>query len=755
MANSTEHDKEYQGIMNTIIYFGYAILLFHFYIYCNDVFRQLGFNWSILNNFIRSLNNGTHLFEKVWYSKLAAVFVLLIYVFGNKSKKNISASWSGAALWLLIGGLLYFGSTIILSLRGFSFNTINLTYTLLTLGGYMVLIKGAGIADSIINIKQDIDPFNEENESFMQETSLMQDEYSVNIPTLFYYKKKWIKGWINFINSFRALMVLGTPGSGKSFAIINNFIRQMIEKGFTMYIYDFKFPDLSRIAHFYLSQNQDIYKKMYNGKVPKFYTINFDDARRSHRCNPLLPRLMTDIIDADEAATTIMYNLNKSWIQKQGDFFVMSPIAFFKACIWYMKKLNDKLEREYLATLSEEERKKPGVSNHINYCTFPHIIEFIGHIYDEIFPLMMAEADLEGIIQPFFSALKNKAAEQLEGQIASARIPLSALASPTLYWVMTGNDFSLDINNKEDPKILCVGNNPDRQTVYGPALGLYNARLVKIINKKDQAKCALIVDELPTIYFRGLNNLIATGRSNRIATILALQDFSQLIADYGKEQATTIFNTIGNIISGQVVGETAKTLSSRFGKNVQESQSHNITEKEVTTNLSTKMDSVIPESKISNLSQGTFVGAIADNVGQEVKQKIFHAKIIVDQKMIDELKNLPQIPILDTYKDLTDEQVREMLEDNMRKIKKDVRFLIRRELDALRNGPRGNMLSGLLTEHSDYLNGIQEEEDYSEYALGGSPKPVDNKVEVNTREILGNEGDEFFDSIHKRLENVN
>ena len=716
MANSTEHDKEYQGILNTIIYFGYAILLFHFYIFCNDVFQQLGFNFSILNNFIRSLNNGTHIFEKAWYSKLAALLILLIYVFGNKSKKNISATWNDAALWGLIGLIMYFGSTVLLGLRSVNFNTINLSYALLTLGGYMVLIKGAGIADSIINVNQAVDPFNEENESFMQETTLMEDEYSVNIPTQFYYKRKFHAGWINFVNSFRAVLITGTPGSGKTFAIVNNFIRQMIEKGFTMYIYDFKFPDLSRIAYYYLTKNRAVYEKMY-GKAPKFYTINFDDPRRSHRCNPLLPRLMTDIIDAEEAATTIMYNLNKSWLQKQGDFFVISPIAFFKACVWYMKKLNDKIEKEFLDTLTDEQKKIPGVSDHINFCTFPHIIEFVGHEYDEIFPLMFAEPDLEGIIQPFFSALKNGAKEQLEGQIASARIPLSALASPSLYWVMTGNDFSLDINDKKEPKILCVGNNPERQTVYGPALGLYNARLVKIVNKKDQAKSALIVDELPTIYFRGLENLIATGRSNRVATILALQDLSQLTRDYGKDQATSIFNTVGNIISGQVLGETAKNLSSRFGKNVQESQSYNITEKETTTNLSTKLDSVIPESKISNLSQGTFVGSVADNVGQLIKQKIFNAKIVVEQKMIDELKNLPEIPILEEYKDLSDHDVRDMLEKNTRKIKKDVRWLIKRELDALRNGPRGNMLTKLTTEYADYLDGITEDEDYREYDL--------------------------------------
>jgi len=730
MANSQEQDKEYRGILNTIMFMGYAVLLFHFYVFCNNVFQQLGIPLGLLDRFIRSLNSSTHVFEQVWYSKLAALFLLLVYVLGNKSKKNITATWNDAFLYGLIGILLYFGSALLLTLRNLSYNLINLLYVLSTVSGYLILIKAAGIADSIINLKMGDDPFNEENESFMQETVLVDNEYSVNIPTLFTYKKKLYKGWINVVNVFRAAMVLGTPGSGKSFAVVNNYIRQQIQKGFTMFIYDFKFPDLSRIAYFYLLKYQDVYKKMY-GKVPRFYTINFDDPRRSHRCNPLLPRLMTDIIDAQEASATILLNLNKSWLQKQGDFFVESPITFLMSCIWYMKRFNDRQVEAFLETLPESEREKPGVADHINYCTFPHIIEFANHDYEEIFPLMAAETELENLIQPFFSALKNGAKEQLEGQIASARIPLSRMASPSLYWVMTGNDFSLDINNPDAPKILCVGNNPDRQSVYGAALGLYNARLIKLVNRKGRLKSSIIVDELPTIYMRGLDNLIATARSNKVSTLLGLQDLTQLIRDYGDKEAKAIFNTIGNIFSGQVVGETAKNLSSRFGKNVQQRQSFNVTEKETTTNFSTAMDSVIPESKISNLSQGWFVGSIADNFDATIKQKIFHAQIVVDKEMIDELSKLPEIPALKAYENLSDKQVQEMMNEQFKQVKTEVTNLIKTELDAIRQGPNSHLLRDLRTADPNYLTGeaADEESDHEnsdEYDAVNDEYAVDN-----------------------------
>lgn len=450
------------------------------------------------------------------------------------------------------------------------------------------------------------DVFNTENESFQQETRLLTNEYSVNLPTRFYYRKRWNEGWINVVNPFRAAIVLGTPGSGKSYAVVNQFIKQQIEKGFAMYLYDFKFPDLSEIAYNHLLNNQGGYEK-----VPTFYVINFDDPRRSHRCNPINPDFMTDISDAYESAYTIMLNLNRTWVQKQGDFFVESPIILFAAIIWYL--------RIY----------KGG-----RYCTFPHAVEFLNKRYEDIFPILTSYPELENYLSPFMDAWLGGAQDQLQGQIASAKIPLSRMISPQLYWVMSGDEFTLDINNPDDPKVLVVGNNPDRQNIYGAALGLYNSRIVKLVNKKGQLKSSIIIDELPTIYFKGLDNLIATARSNKVATLLGFQDFSQLKRDYGDKEAAVVMNTVGNIFSGQVVGETAKTLSERFGKVLQKRQSMTINRNDTSTSISTQMDSLIPQSKISTLTQGMFVGAVADNFDERIDQKIFHAEIVVDSAKV-------------------------------------------------------------------------------------------------------------------------
>ena len=489
----------------------------------------------------------------------------------------------------------------------------------------------------------------------------MENEYSVNLPTKFYYKNKWNSGWINIVNPFRATIVLGTPGSGKSYAIVNNYIKQQIEKGFSMYIYDFKFDDLSTIAYNHLLKHGDKYKVQ-----PKFYVINFDDPRKSHRCNPLNPDFMTDISDAYEAAYTIMLNLNRSWIQKQGDFFVESPIILLAAIIWYLKIYEDG-----------------------KYCTFPHAIELLNKKYSDVFTILTSYPDLENYLSPFMDAWQSGAQDQLQGQIASAKIPLSRMISPQLYWVMTGDDFSLDINNPKEPKILCVGNNPDRQNIYSAALGLYNSRIVKLINKKGQLKSSVIIDELPTIYFRGLDNLIATARSNKVAVCLGFQDFSQLIRDYGDKEAKVIQNTVGNIFSGQVVGETAKSLSERFGKVLQKRQSISINRNDTSTSISTQLDSLIPASKISTLTQGMFVGAVSDNFEERIEQKIFHAEIVVDnEKVAAETKVYQRIPeILSFVDEQGEDKMKQEIETNYKQIKQDIVQVIKTELERIKNDP--------------------------------------------------------------------
>ena len=512
------------------------------------------------------------------------------------------------------------------------------------------------------------DVFNIENESFMQETRLIENEYSINIPTRFQYRNRQHEGWINVVNPFRATAILGTPGSGKSFAIINNYIKQSIEKGFALYVYDFKFDDLSVIAYNHLRTHLSAYTVK-----PKFFVINFDDPRRSHRCNPLASELMTDIADAYEASYTIMLNLNRSWIQKQGDFFVESPIVLFAAIIWFLKIY------------------KGGA-----YCTFPHAVELLNKRYEDMFTILSTYPELENYLSPFIDAWKGGAADQLQGQLASAKIPLSRMISPQLYWVMSGNDFTLDINNPKEPKVLCVGNNPDRQNIYGAALGLYNSRIVKLVNRKGQLKSCVVIDELPTIYFRGLDNLIATARSNRVAVCLGFQDFSQLKRDYGDKESAVIQNTVGNIFSGQVVGETAKNLSERFGKVLQKRESVSINRNDTSTSINTQLDSLIPASKIATLSQGVFVGAVSDNFGETIEQKIFHAQIVVDiDKVKRETAAYRPIPEICSFLDENGrDTMQEYIQDNYRLIKDEVERIVEDELRRIADNPALSHLLG-------------------------------------------------------------
>jgi len=633
-------------------------LLINCYWFCYEAFHVWGFTLGIIDKILMNFQRTTGLFSSILWTKLFCVVFLALSCLGTKGVKEEKITWPKIWTVLFSGFVFFFLNWWLLVLSIGKIGAASLYIFTLSIGYICLLMGGVWMSRLLKNNLMD-DVFNTENESFMQETRLMANEYSVNLPTRFYYKKKWNNGWINVVNPFRASMVLGTPGSGKSYAIVNNYIKQQIEKGFAMYIYDYKFPDLSEIAYNHLLHHLDAYKVK-----PQFYVINFDDPRRSHRCNPINPAFMTDISDAYESAYTIMLNLNRSWIQKQGDFFVESPIILLAAIIWFLK-----------------------IYENGKYCTFPHAIEFLNRPYAQIFPILTSYDELANYLSPFMDAWEGGAQDQLQGQIASAKIPLSRMISPALYWVMTSDDFSLDINNPNKPKVLVVGNNPDRQNIYSAALGLYNSRIVKLINKKKQLKSSVIIDELPTIYFRGLDNLIATARSNKVAVCLGFQDFSQLTRDYGDKESKVIQNTVGNVFSGQVVGETAKTLSERFGKVLQQRQSMTINRNDKSTSISTQMDSLIPASKISNLTQGMFVGAVSDNFNERIDQKIFHAEIVVDSaKVSAEMKAYLPIPVIANFinEDGSD-NLKETIEANYRKVKQEILLLVDSEIERIKN----------------------------------------------------------------------
>ena len=658
MSQQEDDLRALAKIMDFLRAVSIILVVMHIYWYCYEAIQLWGINIGVVDRMLMNFQRTAGLFGSIIYTKIFALVLLALSCLGTTGVKEEKITWKKIWTVLAVGFILFFLNWWILALP-LPIEANTALYIATMAAGYICLLMGGLWMSRLLKYNLMEDVFNNENESFMQETRLLTNDYSVNLPTRFYYKKKWNKGWINVVNPFRATIVLGTPGSGKSYAVVNNFIKQQIEKGYSMYVYDFKFPDLSKIAYNHVMNNLDGYKVK-----PKFYVINFDDPRRSHRCNPIHPDFMTDISDAYESAYTIMLNLNKTWVQKQGDFFVESPIILFAAIIWYLK-----------------------IYENGKYCTFPHAIEFLNRRYEDIFPILTSYPELENYLSPFMDAWLGGAAEQLQGQIASAKIPLSRMISPQLYWVMSDNEFTLDINNPEDPKILCVGNNPDRQNIYGAALGLYNSRIVKLINKKGMLKSSVIIDELPTIYFKGLDNLIATARSNKVAVCLGFQDFSQLVRDYGDKEAKVVMNTVGNIFSGQVVGETAKTLSERFGKVLQKRQSITINRQDKSTSINTQMDSLIPPSKISGLTQGMFVGSVSDNFDERIEQKIFHAEIVVDnEKVAAETKAYKPIPVIT---DFTDENgkdcMRDMIHSNYNRIKDEVKQIVKDELARIAN----------------------------------------------------------------------
>ena len=636
------------------------LTLLNLYYYCYGFFTEHHLTAAWSGRILARFSEKTILFRSPYVTKGAAIVFLMLACLGTRGKLKEGQTWPPVLACLAIGAAVFFGNGFLLTLPYPPALVTGLYAATLALG-LMLVLRGGNLVTRMLKVNLMGDIFNTENETFPQEERKMENEYSVNLPTTYQLGKKQRQGWVNIVNPFRATLVFGTPGSGKSFAVINQFIKQHLAKGFAMYVYDFKFPDLTTLVYNELLKNEDKY-----AKPVQFCVINFDNPSKSHRCNPLLASMMTDIMDATEAATTIMLNLNRKWIEKQGDFFVESPINFVAAIIWFLKLYEDG-----------------------KYCTFPHLIEFLGRKYEEMFPILGAYPEIENIVQPFVDAFEGDAREQLEGQIASARIPLSRMASPQLYWVMSGNDFTLDLNNPEAPKVLCVGNNPERRIIYGAALGLYNARIVRLVNKKHKLKFSLIIDELPTIYFRGLDDLMAEARSNKVSTCLGIQTKAQLDRDYGKLESTAIQEVVGNIISGQVTGDSAEALSKRFGRILQKRQSLSINSKDTSSSTSTQLDSMIPASKISTLSQGRFVGAVADNFGEEISQKVFHAEIVVDLAQIKkEEASYEAIPEITSFADSAGTDcTKETIQANYEAIKKDVATIVLNELNRIKRNP--------------------------------------------------------------------
>jgi len=499
--------------------------------------------------------------------------------------------------------------------------------------GFLFTISGSNHLFQILsftNLSKE-DPFNDKNETFLQMEEKIDTPHSVNIPYEYQYKGKMRKGWINFVNLFRALLIIGTPGSGKSFALFEEIIEQFINKLFTLIIYDFNIDTLTRIAYNYWRRKKEDLEKN-NPELlhllPAFYVVTFDSPEYSNQCNPINPYLMKTQIDAANASTILMKNLNREWI-KHNDFFSRSAISFVSGLIWYLKR-----KAEETGT---------------NICTLPHVIILSTVNIEYLLDILLRDMEVRNLMIPFKDALEREAGQQLAGQTASAQISLSMLATKEIFYVMTGNDFQLDVNNPSRPKIVCVQNNPDRSEVYAAPIGLIINKTLQVINKPGCRPVGIILDELPTIFLMGLRKTIDTGRKHLNATVIGIQSVTQLIVDYGKELADVIFDNCANVFSGAAKGETARRISEIFGKIHQEKTAKTISNNDTTTNISTQMMDLLPKSKITSMSTGHFGGIIADTFENSIKQKLCYGLLKPNMES-KKIQNKYKTPLVRDFK---------------------------------------------------------------------------------------------------------
>jgi hypothetical protein len=626
-------DSKTKPMFSMFLLLSGAILLIILYYYAYPLWASMGLRSGFTDSLMLTIYRGGS-FSNPYAVRFVCLFFCSVAVI-VRSGSSKDSPWRKILIPLLSGVALFFAAPLLGN---------RWVFILTTFFGYCLFFVGAVLLGRKYRSFDAHLP--DYWDSFKQCEQLVSNPYSVNIPMKYQFKGKLHQGYINVVNPFRGSMVLGTPGSGKSYSIYGPFIRQMIQKGYSLFVYDYKFPDLTSRVMNELLDNYEGYGEL----QPKMYVVNFDDPLYSHRFNPIHPRYLKDPIDATEIAEVILKNANRE-NAKGEDFFSLSARCYLDLLIWFLRCY------------------KGG-----RYCTFPHLIELMGQDYREVLEVLQKFDELEVKRTTFADAMQDQAYEQLQGQIASARVPLIRFSSKTLYWTLSGDDFSLEMNDPKAPSIICVGNNPKRQSVYGTTLAMLMSQLFKVVNNPGKRHCAVLIDELPTIYLKGLDNLINTARSNKVAVVIGAQDKSQLVKDYDQKESDVIFNTVGNVFAGAVKGSTAEGLSKSFGKEEQEMRSYQESDSSDHVTYSWQQREVLPPNKIEALSQGSFCGYVADNYDQKIHPKTFCGEVQAGEPPRHN-EPLPQIV------QMTRTQIEEEVNKNYEKIRNDIVDLIWEEIN--------------------------------------------------------------------------
>ncbi|WP_183580295.1 TraM recognition domain-containing protein [Mucilaginibacter sp. X5P1] len=645
----TREQQKLHGFLQCLIYLSIALEA-SIFVYIKAPF------WGFFVNALIKISHIT-IYRFLVYSKLFTFLLICLVSIGTLAKKKQDLDPKKHIVYpLTLGLLLFFGSIIYCgrpSPFAFAYTSwFNLLYMACSLVGAVMTSVAMDNVSKIIRSGLGKDKWNTEGESFMQQVKADITPYSVNIPMQFYFKGRVRDGWINLVNPFRGTILIGTPGSGKSFGVVNPFIRQLIAKEFCTCVYDYKYPDLGKIAyyHFLLAKQ--------NGKCQKheFHVVNLNEPEKSRQINPWRSDYLRTLADASETAEGLVEAMKKG--DKSGgadQFFTQSAINFLASCIYFFSKYGGG-----------------------KYSSFPHVLSFLNHSYEDIFNTLFSEPELVPLLSPFRSAYLAKAFPQLEGQVGTLKIFISRLATKETFWVFSGDDFNLKISDPETPGILVLANDPNTQNINSACYSVIMNRLTKLINTKGNLPSALIIDEVPTLYTHKIENLIAVARSNKVAILMGLQELPQFNQQYGRETAATITSVVGNVLAGSVRNkETLDWLERLFGKSKQIGESLSIDRNKTSTSLQEKLEALIPAGKMAALNTGEMVGLIAADVRENYTGKFdtsaINCKISLNKKeLATEESGYKDLPV---YYDFGGKK-EEILRQNFTRINTEVEDVI-------------------------------------------------------------------------------